>query len=140
MPTLSVLLPASLLLLGSSALAQTSAYPQPDTSGLSTVQVRAPVRTLWLRDAQAREIAGHYALSNGWQLKVRPSARHIDATIDNEKPMRLLHVSEDVFVSADGNVAMRFNQGEAGDEMTMRYVPDQRLAQAVVISSRMALR
>jgi hypothetical protein len=35
---------------------------------------------------------------------------------------------------------MEFNRGEAGDEMLMSYRPDPRLAQVVVISSRLAQR
>ena len=139
MRPLFLLIPASLLL-AASALAQELPYPQPDSAALSTVKVNAPFRTVWLSDEHARELAGRYEMSNGWQLKVRTSARFIDATIDTQKPMRLFHVEQDRFVSSDGSVAMRFNQGDAGDEMTMRYVPDPRMAQVVVISSRMAQR
>ena len=137
MRPLSFLLPPSLFVLASSALAQALPYPQAEP--LSTVQVTAP-RTVWLRDDHARQIAGYYAMSNGWQLKVRPSARFIDATIDSQPPLRLLHVAPDKFVSSDGNVTMEFNRGEAGNEMLMRYVPDPRLAHVVVISSPMAQR
>ncbi len=142
MRPLSLLLRASpllsLALLASGALAQTQPYPSAES--LSTVQVTAPVRTVWIAPAQARELAGSYAMSNGWHLKVRPAARHIDAAIDAQQPMRLVSVGNDRFVSADGNVTMEFNRGEAGDEMLMSYRPDPRLAQVVVISSRLAQR
>lgn len=140
MPTLPSLLSASLLLLASSAFAQTTPYPQADDPSLSTVQVRAPSKTVWLNEVHAREIAGSYALSNGWDLRVRTASRFIDASVDGQKPMRLYHVEQDRFVSRDGNVAMHFNQGENGDMMTMRYVPDPRLAQVVELSARMAQR
>ena len=68
------------------------------------------------------------------------ASRYIDARIDNEKPMRLRALSEDKFVSRDGSVIMQFNQGKYGEDMTMSYIPDRRLAQVVVISSRMAQR
>jgi hypothetical protein len=134
----SLLLPASLLLLASGALAQTQPYPQ--TAPLSTVQVTGPMKTAWIDPVQARELAGSYAMSNGWHMKVRPASRYIDATIDDQQPMRLSSVGNDRFVSADGNVTMDFNRGEAGDEMLMSYRPDPRLAQVVVISSRLAQR
>ncbi len=134
------LLPAALLVLASSVPAQDLPYPQPAPAALSTVQVTAPPRTIWIPQDQARELAGYYAMSNGWDMKVRPSSRYIDATIDRQKPMRLFHVARDRFESSDGNVRMRFNQGDAGDEMTMSYIPDPRLAQVVVISARMAQR
>ena len=135
---LPALLPAALLAFASSASAQELPYPQP--AAVSTVQVTAPPRTIWIQRDQARELAGYYAMSNGWEMKVRPASRHIDATIDNQPPIRLFHVERARFVSSDGTVRMRFNQGDAGDEMTMSYVPDGRLAQAVVISARMAQR
>jgi hypothetical protein len=140
MRPLSLLFPASLLLLAPSTFAQTTPYPQPDTSPISTVQVTAPVKTLRIADDQAHALRGSYAMSNGWTLKVRPTSRFIDAAIDNEKPMRLRQLADDRFVSGDGNVTMEFNRGDAGDEMTMSYVPDQRLAQVVVISARVAQR
>jgi hypothetical protein len=140
MRLISLLLPASLLLLVSSASAQTSPYPQSDDAPLTTVQVSAPAKTVLLRAEQGREIAGSYAMSNGWSLKVRPSSRYIDATIDKQKPMRLLAVSADKFVSNDGSVTMEFNRGDRGDEMIMSYTPDRSIAQVVVISAVIAQR
>jgi hypothetical protein len=138
MRPLSLLLPASLLLLGSSALAQNQSYPQ--SASLSTVQVTAPARTVRIDPNQARELTGSYAMSNGWHMKVSSAARHIDATIDDQQPIRLASVGENRFVSADGNVTMEFKRGAAGDEMLMSYRPDPRLAQVVVISSQLAQR
>jgi hypothetical protein len=43
-------------------------------------------------------------------------------------------------VSGDGNITMQFNLGASGDDMEMSYVPAGRLAQRVVLSSRLALR
>jgi hypothetical protein len=140
MRPLSLLLPLSLLTLASGAGAQNLPYPQPDSAPISTVQVTAPIKPVLLFPGDAEQIAGAYAMSNGWRLKVEPGSRHIDATIDRQKPMRLLAVSSDKFVSRDGNVTMEFNQGSYGDDMTMSYVPDLRLAQVVVLSSRMAQR
>src|SRR5689334_9638811 len=140
MRPISLLLPASLFTLAAGALAQTLPYPQVDPSPVSTVQVTAPVKPVLLFADDADKVAGTYAMSNGWRLQVRPGSRHIDAKIDNQKPMRLLAVSPEKFVSRDGNVTMEFNQGSYGDDMTMSYVPDPRLAQVVVLSSRMAQR
>lgn len=140
MRAMSFLFPASLLVLACSASARTMPYPQPDAESDSSVQVRAPARTVYLTEDQERQVRGSYALSNGWRLKVQTAARYIDARIDNEPPMRLRAVSKDKFVSRDGSVIMQFNQGKYGEDMTMSYVPDRRLAQVVVISSRMAQR
>jgi hypothetical protein len=138
MRILPLLLPASLLLLCSTVSAQSS-YPQSDEGPISTVQVSAPIKTVLLRAEQGREIAGSYAMSNGWRLKVRPSSRYIDATIDRQKPMRLLAVSADKFISNDGSVTMEFNQGDRNDEMTMSYT-DPRIAKVVVVSALLAQR
>ena len=140
MRPLSLLLSSSLLLLASTSFAQTSSTPRHDAVPVSTVQVTAPVKALRIDDNQASALRGSYAMSNGWRLKVRPAARFIDAAIDNQAPMRLQQVDADRFVSRDGNVTMEFNQGTAGDEMTMSYIPDQGLAQVVVISARIAQR
>ena len=140
MRPLSLLLPVSLLVLASSAAAQSLPYPRADIAAGSVVQVTAPSRGVLLHEDEARQVEGMYAMSNGWRLKVQATQRYIDAVIDRQKPLRLRAVSPDRFVSADGNVAMQFNQGAWGDDMTMSYVPDPRLAQVVVLSARMAQR
>ena len=137
MRPLSLLLPAAMLALASSAGAKNLPYPQARTAPVSVVQVTAPVL---LNEEEAKQVDGMYALSNGWRLQVQANREHIDATIDRQKPLRLVAVSPDKFVSADGNVTMEFNQGSYRDDMTMSYVPDPRLAQVVVISTRIAQR
>lgn len=134
-----LLLPASVLL-ASSALAQTLPYPRTDDPAISTVQVTAPMKTVRIQPDQAYVIGGTYAMSNGWHLKVRTASRHIDATIDNQQPLRLFAVAPYKFASPDGNVRMEFNRGEWGEDMLMSYVPDPRLAQAIVLESRTAQR
>lgn len=133
------LLPASLLL-AAGTLAQTMPYPHPDAGAVSSVTVKAPVKTVLVRPDQAQIIAGSYDMSNGWRLKVRTAPRHIDASIDREPPMRLYAVAPYRFATADGKVDMEFNRGPMGEDMLMRYIPDQRLGQVVVISSAVARR
>ena len=140
MRPLNFLLPASLLVLASSAGAQSMPYPQADLASNQVVEVTAPARQVILHDDEARQVEGTYAMSNGWRMKVQATQRYVYAAIDRQKPLRLRAVSKDKFVSADGNVAMEFNQGDLGDDMTMSYVPDPRLAQVVVISARVAQR
>lgn len=140
MRPLSLLLSASLLVLSASASARTLPYPDADTpaSG-ATVQVRAPA--VMVPERLVEQIRTTYGLSNGWRLKVEPlSRRTIEARIDKRRPMLLHAVSADTFVSRNGMVTMQFNQGESGDDMTLSYVPDARLAQVVVISSQLAQR
>lgn len=139
MRPLSLLLPASLLVLVSSTGAQTLPYPQPDPS-ISTVEVTAPARTIRIRDDQAYRIGGTYAMSNGWYLKVRTATRHIDATIDNQQTMRLLPVAPYKFASSDDNVRMEFNRGAQGDDMLMSYIPGPRMARIEVTSVPIAQR
>jgi hypothetical protein len=140
MRPVSFLFPASLFVLACGASAQTMPYPQLDAESGSSVQVRAPATRVYLTEDQARQIRGSYAMSNGWRLKVQTASNYIDARIDNESPMRLRAVSRDRFVSRDGSVIMQFNQGKYGEDMTMSYIPDRRLAQVVVISSQVAQR
>ncbi|MGJ7914312.1 hypothetical protein ACI48D_02375 [Massilia sp. LXY-6] len=142
MRPLSMAIPVSLLLLllASQAAAQSRDYPLTEPAQVSTVRVTAPVRGYFVTPGEADEIKGRYAMSNGWQLDVRPASRSIIARIDNQGPMQLIALSADKFVTADGNVTMEFNQGGFGDEMTMSYVPSSRVAAMIVIRSTVAAR
>lgn len=131
---------ASLLLAAASAAAQNMPYPRANTVPIASVQVSAPARTVQVRAEEAERITGSYKMSNGWRLKVHTSDRHIDATIDKERPIRLVAVGPYQFASRDGNVTMDFNQGKDGDDMRMSYVPDLLLGQRVVLESTLAQR
>ena len=135
-----VLLPAALFLFASSSGAQTMPYPQDDTASISTVVVNAAATPFRIKEDRARQIAGTYDLSNGWRMKVSSGSRTISATIDKQKPMRLLAVSPYKFASGDGRVTMEFNRGDFGEDLVMSYAPDPRLADMVVISSSIAQR
>jgi hypothetical protein len=139
MRSLSLLIPASLLVLAAGAGAQTQPYPRPDTAPISTVTVTAPAKTVRLRPDEVKQIAGTYDMANGWRLEVRGKPEYIDATIDTEKPMRLKAVSKNKFVSGDGNVTMEFNQG-MGDDMKLSYVPDPSKPSMVSIPAQKAKR
>lgn len=139
MRPLSVLIPACLLALAASAGAQTQTYPPADTAPISTVKVTPGAKAVRLMPDEVKQIAGNYDMENGWQLEVRGKPEYIDATIDNEKPMRLRAVSKNKFVSGDGNVTMEFNQGTEGD-MKMSYVPDPSKPSMVSIPARRAKR
>lgn len=141
MPRLSFLLSLCLLPFASGAEAQTpTPYPQADTVPIPTVLVAATTKTVRLDSDEVRHIQGSYVLANGWRLKVRPHSRYIDTTIDQQKPMRLLAVSSDKFVSGDGDVIMLFNRGDFNDEMLISYVPGPGLAQVIVGALPMAQR
>ena len=134
-----LLLPAFALPAGSAA-AQAMPYPPPDTAPITSVKASAPVKPLRVRAAEAHEISGGYEMSNGWYLRVRTAAHHIDAIIDNQPSLRLAEVAPYRFVSGDGNVTMDFKRGSDGEDMRMSYVPDLRPGQRVVLESRMAQR
>ncbi|MFC5478832.1 hypothetical protein ACFPQ5_11555 [Massilia suwonensis] len=140
MRPMALLLPATLLLPLSSAQAQTTPYPPADTAAISTVQVTAPAKIMRIRPEQAEKIGGSYEMSNGWYLKVRTTSRYIDATIDEQRPIRLVAVAPYRFASGDGNVRMDFNRGEYGDDMLMSYLPAPGLAWVVVGSAPIAQR
>lgn len=138
MRSLSLTVPASLLLLASSAGAQAAQtdYYLSTQAGLTTrVQVVAPAQPFVFHDDAAEWISGAYAMSNGWRLKVDPSLDGIVAQIDKRHPIRLAAVSPDRYVTSDGNISMEFNRGAHGDEMLMSYVPDARTMRVVVLSS-----
>lgn len=140
MRPLSLLLSVSLLLPAAGAGAQAMAYPPPDTAPISWVQVTAPSTAPRIATREAQQISGAYEMSNGWYLRVHTGRRYIDTIIDDQPPLRLVPVAPYRFVSGDGKVSMQFKRGAAGDEMLMSYQPDGRLAQRVVLSSRLAQR
>mgnify|MGYP000344847537 CR=1 FL=1 len=139
MRPLSLLIPASLLVLAAGAGAQTQPYPRPDTAPVTTVTVTAPGKAIRLMPNEVKQIAGTYDMANGWRLEVRGRPEYIDATIDTEKPMRLKAVSKNKFVSGDGNVTMEFNQG-TGDDMKLSYMPDPSKPSMVSIPAQKAKR
>lgn len=128
------------LLVPAKATAQAMPYPPTGSAPLASVQVTAPVKPMRIRPAQAKQIVGAYDMANGWWLRVETSARHIDATIDDQPPIRLVAIAPYRFVSGDGNVTMDFNRGAHGEDMRMTYVPDLRLGQRVVVDSALAQR
>lgn len=140
MRPLFLLVSVSLLAPAAGPGAQQLPYPQSDAAALNTVQVRAPVRAMWVRPDDAAQIGGEYDMPNGWLVRVRTAPLYIDVTIDDQKPIRLTATARNKFVSGDGNVNMVFAQGMSHDEMTMRYRPAPALAQVIVLSSRMAQR
>lgn len=140
MRILSLLLPASLALLASNAGAQTKNYPLTNPEPTSTVQVTAPAPAFQFREYQAETISGAYAMSNGWRMKVEPADDGIVATIDKQRPMKLVALSADRYTTRDGNVSMEFNRGRSGEDMLMSYVPGPRLAQVVVTATTVAQR
>ena len=140
MRPLSLLLSVSLLLPAAGAGAQAMAYPPPDTAPISWVQVTARSTAPPIETREARQISGAYEMSNGWYLRVHTGRRYIDTIIDDQPRLRLVPVAPYRFVSGDGKVTMQFNRGVTGDEMLMSYYPDGRLAQRVLLESRLAQR
>jgi hypothetical protein len=139
MRPLSLIFPVSLLL-ASSAGAQTQATQPTEPESISKVQVTAETPPFQFRDYEAEAISGGYKMSNGWRMKVDAASDGIVAQVGKGHPMRLVAVSQDMYVSRDGSVAMEFNRGTQGDEMLMSYVPDSRTAQRVVVTSTLASR
>lgn len=140
MRPLSLALPASLLLLSFNAAAQTEHYPLTEPAPISSVQVTAPAPEFRPWSDELEAVSGKYAMSNGWRLQVEPASQGIVARIDKQHPVRLVALSPNKFVSRDGNVAMEFNRGEAGDQMLMSYVPDPRVAEVIVVRATLAQR
>ena len=125
-------IPASLVLLASVAQAQSVTDPSPASTTMQTVQVTAP---FLINDSETETVSGQYAMSNGWRLKVEPASNGIVARIDRDRPIKLVALSADKFVSRDGNVTMDFNRGAYGDEMLMTYISNEPLAARYVITA-----
>lgn len=146
MRPLSLAIPTGLLLLlAADAAAQSTPYPVVKDTSISSVQVTGQARTERVYQEHLDAVKGQYALSNGWRLKVDSASNGVKAKIDNQRPMYLVAITPDKYVSRDGNVEMEFNRGEGGYDMLMSYVPTDpatgaRLAQVIVVKATMAQR
>jgi hypothetical protein len=140
MRTVFIVVPAVFFLLASNASAQSKDYPITSSEAMPTVQVTATPRVFQISDGDTEAISGTYRISNGWRLKVEPARDGIVAQIDKQHKMRLIALSADKFVTADGNVAMEFNRGPDRDSMQMSYVPSSNIAEVIVVGSTLAER
>jgi hypothetical protein len=127
------------LLLASHAGAQAQLAQSPSPVSPARVEVTAPEQPFLFLSNEAEWISGGYKLSNGWKMNVDPTSDGILAQIGKRRPVRLIAVSRDRYVSRDGNMSMEFNRGALGDEMLMSYVPDERTAQVIVVTATMAV-
>ena len=146
MRPLSLAVPASLLLLlAADVAAQATSYPIVKDAPMSSVQVTGQSRPVRVYQEDLDAVRGQYALSNGWRLKVDTAASGITARIDKQRPIHLVAITPDKYVSRDGNVEMEFNRGEGGDDMLMSYVPPEatrgsNVAQMIVVKATLAQR
>ena len=140
MRLLSLAVAGALLLVAANAGAQSRQYPVTGSESISSVQVIAPARTARVYQEHLDAVRGVYGMSNGWRMKVSSAAGGITAQIDRQPAMHLVALSPDRYVSRDGNVTMDFNQGDHGDDMSMSYMPDPRLAQVIVVKATLAQR
>jgi hypothetical protein len=139
MRPLSLLVSSLLVLPALHASAQSVAAPASEPS-ISTVQVSPPPGRVLVRSEEIDEVCGQYAMSNGWRLKVEPSWSGIDARIDRQRPIHLVAVSAEKYVSRDGNVVLQFDPKSDNGDMTMCYVPLDRTAGVVVLKATLAQR
>lgn len=135
MRSLIAAIPLSLLLVAPFAGAQSHDYPLTEDSGIATVHVRPEMHRFPVTAQQTEAVKGDYALSNGWHLRVRPTYKGIEAQVDQQPPMYLMALSEDKFITRDGNVDMTFNMGTFGDDMLMSYVPESRTAARLTVGT-----
>lgn len=121
---------------GAQALPIAPGEPQvlPEIRVVETMP-RYPIR---LKEALA--VRGIYEMSNGWLLDITPNWRRVFADLNGKGPVELLPVSADKFISADRRMAMEFNLGTNGNEMVMRYTPDDVAAHSIVLTSTLARR
>jgi hypothetical protein len=137
MRTSSVLLSLSTLAVLSAA---GGAWAQAQPAALPEIAVLAALPRYPIKLREARAIRGVYDMSNGWTIEVRPDWRRVFVEINGRKPLEVIPISADKFVSRDANMALEFNRGNGGDEMVLRYAPGGVAAQAVVATSRLARR
>ena len=141
MRTLSLILSVPLLLLPAlHASAQSGTTPQIDDTPITSVQVTPTTRSVPLSDFDKEEVCGGYQMSNGWRMKLEPSYDGIVARIDRGRPIHLVALSPQRFVSRDGNVTMDFDLQSDDKQLRMTYVPADRTAGVIVVNATLAQR
>lgn len=132
----------ALAALGASAGAGAQALPAApgEPQVLSEIRVVETMPRYRIKLTEAIALRGSYQMSNGWLLYVRPDRRRVFADLNEKGPVELLPVSADKFISADRKMAMEFNLGANGNEMVMRYTPDDVAAHSLVLTSTLARR
>lgn len=143
MRTSSVLLSLSTLVVlaaGGGACAQALPAAPGEPAVLPEIQVLASMPRYPIKLKEASAVRGIYEMSNGWTMEVRPDWRRVFVEINGRRPVEVIALSPDKFVSRDGSMAMEFNLGTGGNEMVLRYVPDALAARAVVATATLARR
>jgi hypothetical protein len=140
MRPLFLAIPVSLLLSAPDGLAQPQDYPLASAGPGAIVEGAAPAHTFRVTPGDTDAIRGTYDMSNGWTLTVRPAYKGIVAAIGRQRPMYLFAIGPGMFATADGNVAMEFDNRYFGTPMTMHYVPASRVARVIVTAAGMAAR
>jgi hypothetical protein len=133
---------ATIWALAGSSSAGAQALPEPTAAPqiLPEIHIGATLPHYPLKTWEALAVRGVYDMSNGWVLDVDRSFRHVYADLNQTGRVELLPVTADLFVSADGRMAMRFNLGVSANEILLRYTPDGVAAHSVVLTSTLAQR
>lgn len=130
------------LLLLATALAPASvlAAPQaaPDGQAMSKIDVPGTTPVYRMRPAEVDQVKGVYLLDNGVTFQVSSERRKLFAQFGQARPVELVAVAENRFVSADRRVTMALRPVAFGDEIMLTYPSDFNVAGANMVTVRLA--
>lgn len=125
------------------ALTQASAFaaPQspPSERSMPEIKVARVMPTYQLQPAQIDEIKGVYKLDNGATLKVSNLRRRLFAQLGQRNLTELVPLAENLFVSPDQRMTMEYHPMAFGDEVVLTYPADLNVADAPMVTVRLAL-
>ena len=136
MRTLTIL-SLAMALTQASALAAPQA-PQTEPS-LSEIQVTGVMPTYQMQPAQVDEVKGVYRLDNGATFKVSNVHRKLFAQLGQRHLTEMVPLAENLFVSPDQRMTMEFRPTAFGDEILLSYPADLNMADAQMVTVRLAV-
>lgn len=125
------------------ALTQASAFAAPQSPqgerSMPEIKVARAMPAYQLQPAQIDEIKGVYKLDNGATLRVSNQHRRLFAQLGQRNLTELVPLAENRFVSPDQRMTMEYHPMAFGDEVVLTYPADLNVADAPMVTVRLAL-
>lgn len=125
------------------ALTQASALAAPQSpqteSSLSEIQVTSVMPSYQPQPMQVDEVKGVYKLDNGATFKVSNQHRKVYAQLGERGLTEMVPLAENLYVSPQQRMTMELRPAAFGDEILLTYPADLNVADAKMVTVRLAV-
>ena len=111
----------------------------PAGQSMSEIRIYGTNPAYHVRPGEADQVKGVYLLDNGTAFRVSNERRKVFAQFGQANPVEMVPVAENLFVSADRRITMEFHPIAFGDEIVLTYPLDFNVADAKLVTVRLAL-